>query len=397
MARFDLAGVVLDGRYRIVAPIAEGAMGSVVRAERVGLGREVAVKLMHAVLPDALSGRERFEREAKLMAKLEHPHCVSVIDFGIVEDKPYLVMELVRGKSLHEVIVKEGPLPMRRAADIARQILAGLAHAHDLGIVHRDIKPANIMVSPKEALGDHVQILDFGLARLRESSSMLTTGVAVGTPSYMAPEQCSGASADVRVDLYAVGVVLFEMLSGKKPFVAKDPLEIVKLQLTQIPPRVRTLVPDVSLALDAVVARALEKDPAKRYGSAVEMAAAIDAAAPMRAASTPAAGMRAASVPPPPPPAESEALATTALPEIGSSAILEVEDVAPAASRAASSNPVIAPPSVSVPLDPHEASQLRRMLPKSRMKWAALFFLLLAAGAVYGIVYLKHYLAHGVH
>ena len=392
MVAFSLAGVVLDERYRIIAPLAEGAMGSVVRAERIGLGREVAIKLMHAVLPGALAGRERFEREARLMAKLEHPHCVSVIDFGLVEDKPYLVMELVRGHSLHQVITSAGRLPPRRAADIARQILAGLAHAHELGIVHRDIKPANIMVSPKEALGDHVQILDFGLARLLESSSLLTTGVAVGTPSYMAPEQCRGAPADLRVDLYACGIVLFEMLTGGKPFNAKDPLEIVKLQLTQPPPRLSDVLPGEH-ALEGVVARALAKDPAERYASAVEMANAIEAAVPTRASSQPVQPVS------PAPAAD--------IPLLGSSVIEAVEDVPPPRATSAPppppgtprapSIPPVPPPSEAVPLDPHEASMLRRMLPASRMKWAALFFLLLAAGGIYGIIYLKHYLAHGVH
>ena len=237
--------VVLDGRYRLGARLGDGAMGSVYRGERVGLGREVAIKLMNASLPGEMAARDRFAREAKLMAKLAHPHCVSVIDFGVYDDKPYLVMELVRGTSLHEVIVHAGTLPVSRAADIARQILAGLAHAHAHGIIHRDIKPANVMVSRKEAVGDHVQILDFGLARMCETSSLLTAGIAVGTPSYMAPEQCRGAPLDARADLYACGVVIYEMVVGTKPFVASDPLGIVKKHLTEAPPRLDGPLGDV--------------------------------------------------------------------------------------------------------------------------------------------------------
>ena len=351
----DLSGAVLDERYRILAPLAQGAMGAVYRGERVGLGRAVAIKVMHAALPGQMSARERFEREAELMAKLAHPHCVSVLDFGVYDGKPYLVMELVRGKSLHDLIVAERQLHPRRAADIARQLLAGVAHAHELGIIHRDIKPANIMVSPKEALGDHVQILDFGLARLRESTSMLTQGIAVGTPSYMAPEQCRGEKLDARVDVYATGVVLFEMIAGRKPFVAKDPLAIVKMQLTEQPPKLGDFASGAD-ALEPIVARALQKQPNDRYASAVEMAAAIDQAIPTRAQTAPAG------VPIVP---NNETVM------LGSSALTPVE-----------------------PVDAHEQSMLRRMLPASRMKWMALFLLLLAAGAIYGIIYLKHYLAH---
>ncbi len=338
-----MLGVVLDGRYKLVAPLAEGAMGSVYRAERVGLDREVAVKVMHNTLPDAMAGRERFEREAKLMAKLAHPHCISVIDFGVYEDKPYLVMELVKGRSLADIMA-EGRMPVARAADIARQTLAGIAHAHSLDNIHRDIKPANIMVSPKEGLGDHVQILDFGLARLRESSSLLTVGLTVGTPSYMAPEQCRGAKLDPRVDLYSCGVVLFEMIAGEKPFVAPDPLAIVKKHLTEPPPPLEG-------PLAGVVARALAKNPEDRFASAMEMAEAITAAVPGLRMATPPAG-------------------TPLIPMLPSSAVVPMDD----------------------PPDPHEASLLRRMLPRSRMKWAALLIAILVAGGIYGIVRAKQYL-----
>ena len=368
---------MLDGRYRLVQQIAEGAMGAVYRAERVGLGREVAIKLMHASLPGALSARERFEREAHLMAKLEHANCVTVIDFGLYEDKPYLVMELVNGTSLHELVVREQQLPDKRAAEIARQILAGIAHAHAHDIIHRDIKPANIMVSPKAALGDHVQILDFGLARLLESSSLLTTGITVGTPSYMAPEQCRGAPLDLRVDLYAVGVVLFEMITGRKPFVAGDPMQIVKAQLTQAPPRMSEVTQREHGALEDIVARALQKQPGDRYASAVEMAAAIEAAVP---------GVRASSLP--------------AIPTLGSSALTPIED--DESRRALIVDSLVEPssprpaPEPTQPLDPSEAAALRRALPSSRMKWMALFLVLLVAGGIYGIVRAKQYLAQQV-
>ena len=273
-----LVGAVLDGRYQVIEPIAEGAMGSVYRAERLKLGRAVAIKLMHEELPDQLSSRERFEREAKLMALLEHPHCVSVIDFGVHDGKPFLVMDLVRGTSLLDVIAR-GALDLPRAAELARQILSGLAHAHELGIIHRDIKPANLMLTATTGLGEQIRILDFGLARPTEpTSTKLTTGIAVGTPNYMAPEQCQGQQVDERTDLYAVGVVLFEMLTGKKPFLADDPVAVVRKHMKDPPPTLAAVAPGDYGEFEAVVARALAKAPGDRYASAHDMSAAIDAA-----------------------------------------------------------------------------------------------------------------------
>ncbi|HEU4729741.1 MAG TPA: serine/threonine-protein kinase, partial [Kofleriaceae bacterium] len=217
MERGDLTGAILDGRYRVLEPVAEGAMGVVYRAERVKLGRIVAVKVLHDVLPNELSGRKRFEIEAMAMAKLEHPHCASVLDVGVHGDRPYVVMDFVSGQNLKDVVAS-GPQPIPRATEILRQVLSGLAHAHEHGIIHRDIKPANIVLSQKTGLGDHVKILDFGLARLHDTGQNLTTGIVVGTPAYMAPEQIRGVPLDHRVDLYACGVLLFELLTGKKPF-----------------------------------------------------------------------------------------------------------------------------------------------------------------------------------
>ena len=280
MAESDLSGAVLDGRYKVIEPIAEGAMGSVYRGERLKLGRAVAIKVMHQELPDELASKQRFEREAKLMALLEHPNCVSVIDYGLHDDKPFLVMDLVRGTSLIELLDKQGRVEMARAADIIKQVLSGLAHAHELGIVHRDIKPANIMISEKAGFGQQVRILDFGLARLTETSTKLTTGIVVGTPNYMAPEQCKGGNIDARTDLYACGVVLFEMLTGRKPFVADDPIQVVRKHLMEKPPTLASVEPNIDFGdLETVIAKALGKAPGDRYTSAVEMARAVDVAA----------------------------------------------------------------------------------------------------------------------
>ncbi len=277
----DLSGAVLDERYQVIEPIARGAMGAVYRGERLKLGRAVAIKILHDALPSELSARERFEREAKLMARLEHPHCVSVIDFGLHQDKPFLVMELVRGTSLLELLAKSGPLEPQRVADLMRQVLSGLAHAHELGIIHRDIKPANIMLTEKTGLGEQVRILDFGLARPAIESTKLTTGMVVGTPNYMAPEQIKGGALDARTDLYACGVMMFELLTGTKPFRADDPIAVVRKHLHDPVPKLSDARPDVDFGeLEPIVTRALSKSPADRYASAEEMSAAIEQAMP---------------------------------------------------------------------------------------------------------------------
>ncbi|MEO8843800.1 MAG: protein kinase [Kofleriaceae bacterium] len=330
----DLSGAVLDDRYEVIEPIAEGAMGAVYRGERLKLGRAVAIKIMHDALPDELASRQRFEREAKLMARLEHPHCVSVIDFGLHDGKPYLVMELVRGTSLLDELERITRFEPARAAELVRQVLSGLGHAHELGIVHRDIKPANIMITERTGLGEQVRILDFGLAKPAIDSTKLTTGIVVGTPNYMAPEQIKGGAVDGRTDLYAVGVMLFELLTGTKPFLADDPLAVVRKHLNAAPPTLAELAPGLAFGeLEEVVARALSKAPAHRYDNAAEMAAAIDhavgkrastgemmaRAVPQRAATTPSGRVTA------PPPSEAK-LATESgwtVPEVSASQVVE--------------------------------------------------------------------------
>jgi serine/threonine-protein kinase len=281
VAQADLVGVVLDGRYRVIEPIGHGAMGIVYRGERIHLGRTVAIKVLHDSLPNELAGRQRFELEARAMARLEHPHCVAVLDVGLHEGRPYVVMEMVSGDSLRDVM-DGGPLDIARAASIMRQVLSGLAHAHELGIVHRDIKPANLILGHKTGLGDQVKILDFGLARsLDSTSARLTTGIVLGTPAYMAPEQCRDSTVDARSDLYACGVMLFEMLTGRKPFESAkdDPIEIVGKHLNQPPPRLADIRPDVNFGgLEGVVLRALSKDPDERFPHAQEFTEALDEA-----------------------------------------------------------------------------------------------------------------------
>jgi serine/threonine protein kinase len=274
----DLIGVTLDGRYEIKERIAAGAMGVVYRGERVKLGRAVAIKFLHASLADDPSRRQRFEIEAIAMAKLDHPHCATVIDVGVHAQMPYVVMDFIKGTTLRDVL-DDGRIDPQRALVLMRQILAGLAHAHEFGIVHRDVKPANVMLSQRGLLGEQARILDFGLARLREGNAGLTAGMIVGTPAYMSPEQCKGGVIDARADVYACGILLFEMLTGRKPFEHDEPIEILRMQIHTTPPRLADVAPELAHpGLEAVVARALAKLPDERYPSAAELSAALDAA-----------------------------------------------------------------------------------------------------------------------
>jgi serine/threonine-protein kinase len=267
-------GKVLQGRYRIVEAIASGGMGVVYRGERLGLNRAVAIKFVWPALAQAEHARKRFEIEAQAMSRLTHPSCVGVIDFGVEDGAPYLVMDFARGRTL-KAALKEGSLPVAQALDIAKQILGGLAHAHAQGIIHRDIKPDNIVLQETEGFGAQVRILDFGLAKLKDSVSGMTAGFAVGTPSYMSPEQTIGEPVDHRADLYAVGVLLFEMLTGARPFTAEKVPELLHMHRFTPPPP----LPGVPPWLQAAVHKAMAKQPAQRFASAAEFAAALDGSA----------------------------------------------------------------------------------------------------------------------
>jgi eukaryotic-like serine/threonine-protein kinase len=270
-------GATLQGRYLILARIASGAMGVVYRGERVQLGRAVAVKFLHPWIAAQKTFLSRFENEARAMSRLLHPHCVSVIDFG-VEGSPYLVMDFVTGRTLRD-LMQEGRLSAGRAMRLAQQLLAGLAHAHEQEIVHRDLKPENLILSEEAGLKEHLRILDFGLAKLRDGPAM-TAGMAVGTPSYMSPEQSGADGAiDARTDLYAVGVLLFEMFTGRKPFQSENVGEVILMQRESPPPKLRATAPEASysVALEALIDKAMSKLPEDRFQSAAELAAALAA------------------------------------------------------------------------------------------------------------------------
>jgi len=251
-------------------------MGVVYRGERVELGRPVAIKFLHAAFSGHGDFRERFEREARLMSRLAHPNIVSVIDFG-VDGTPYIVMDFVSGETLQHLVEKR-PMAPDRAVRIVDQILAALTHAHERGVIHRDIKSANVMLSSTEGAIDHVRLLDFGLAKLRDAEASLTDAV-VGTPSYMSPEQASGGKADRRSDLYSTGVLLFELLTARKPFVGEEALAVLQMHLAAAPPRLAEVNPELDHpGLEAVVERCLAKDPDDRYQTSGELSSALERA-----------------------------------------------------------------------------------------------------------------------
>ncbi|MCB9556108.1 MAG: serine/threonine protein kinase [Deltaproteobacteria bacterium] len=270
-------GTLLDGRYTIRERLAAGGMGVVYRAERVQIGQRVAIKFLNAPAGDEKTFIARFEVEARAMSRLEHPNCVSIIDFGIA-DTPYLVMDFVTGRTVAELI-DAGPVPIGRTVGIMHQLLAGLSHAHKKEIVHRDIKPANLIITEGVAgTGDYLRILDFGLAKLRQDGVSIdgtADNAALGTPIYMAPEQVTGGAVDARCDLYAAGLVLFELLTGRRAFSGRNKVEVLCKKVDQDLPLLRELAAHRSQAMEKVLARAVARDPEQRFASAAAFADAL--------------------------------------------------------------------------------------------------------------------------
>jgi serine/threonine-protein kinase len=253
-------------------------MSTVYRGERLVVGRPVAIKFLSAALAAEEAFFDQFRNEVRALSRVCHPNCVSMVDFG-VDGTPYVVMELLGGLSLRQMLNdNHGRIPPPRVLHLARQLLAGLAHVHTQGIVHRDVKPENLLVSNEPGFDDHLRIVDFGLAQLHDGPAM-STELAIGTPGYMAPEQCGREQiTDERTDLYAVGVLLFEMLTGAKPFNSPKIGDIIRMHLESPIPRIRELAPKAGLSesLEAVVVRAMAKAPHDRHPTAAAFAAALD-------------------------------------------------------------------------------------------------------------------------
>ena len=275
-------GTIVGERYRIVSRIGVGGMGAVYRAEHTMMRRDLAIKVL---LPE-LGGKEefarRFEREAESASRLTHPNIITVTDFGRTpEGSLFLVMEFLAGESLSDAI-GAGPMPTERALAIMRQILRALEHAHAAGVVHRDLKPENIMLVDREGQRDVVKILDFGIAKVTQPQSggeaLTQAGVIFGTPEYLSPEQALGEAVDARADIYAAGIILYEMLAGRRPFENEDKVKIISMHLSHAPPRIRDVAPsvDVPLPLEQAIMQSLEKTREHRFATATAFLQALD-------------------------------------------------------------------------------------------------------------------------
>src|SRR3954454_14681712 len=262
---------IVDGRYRVVGRIGSGGMADVYQADDTHLGREVALKVLHRRFSQDEEFVERFRREASAAAGLQHPNVVGVYDRGSHDDTWYIAMERLRGRTLKQLIVDDAPLDQRRAIDLCSQVLVAAGFAHRRGVVHRDFKPHNVIVGDD----DSVKVTDFGIARAG-ASEMTETGSIMGTAQYLSPEQAQGQRVDARSDLYSIGIILFELLTGRVPFVGESAVSIALKHVSEPAPDVASFRPDIHPELDAIVARALVKDPAGRFQSAEEFVLALD-------------------------------------------------------------------------------------------------------------------------
>ena len=261
-------GSVLAGKYRLGEPLGAGSYGTVFRAMHLELETEVALKVLHDSGTFATEALARFRREGISACRVRHPNAVSVLDFGVTEGHiAYMVMELLEGRSLQEELAAEGPMKPQRCLEILRPVCSMLGEAHDEGLVHRDIKPANVFLHHSRS-EETVKVLDFGIAKLindaNPDNQLTGEGRIVGSPAYMAPERFNSDSFDGRADVYSVGVMLFQMLVGRLPFVSKELMSIAMLHLGEAPPSIHELNPSVPLEIDAVVQLALAKHPSER-------------------------------------------------------------------------------------------------------------------------------------
>ncbi|MEM9067222.1 MAG: serine/threonine-protein kinase [Myxococcota bacterium] len=277
-----LIGRVINDRFRIVSLVARGGMGKVYRAEQAPLGREVALKILHPKYRGEHDPEfhKRFFLEASICSKLTHPNTVTIFDYGRTDDEVYYIaMELLEGRTLHRALREEARIPAERAMHIARQICRSLREAHSLGVIHRDLKPANIFLLQHGDEKDFVKVLDFGLVKdMREQGEDLTqTGLFMGSPKYMSPEQISGEPVDSRSDVYSLGVILYEMLTGKVPFDRPNSVNILMAHVHENPPPMSELAPEavIDIGLETIVMRCMAKEPDSRFRSMDELLIAL--------------------------------------------------------------------------------------------------------------------------
>ncbi len=279
----DLVGTIIAERYHILKKLGEGGMGQVYLAEHVKMGRKSAVKVMNPIMVHDAGAIGRFNREAANASRINHPNVAGIYDFGETPDGlVYLAMEFIEGQTLTSIVEARGALPAMRAAEITRQVAEALNVAHDMGIVHRDLKPDNIMITKDHDGLDCVKVVDFGIAKASDSESqkVTRTGMIVGTPEYMSPEQLGGERLDGRSDIYSLALVAFNMLTGHLPFTGDTPQASMIMRLTDRPRSLLEMKPDTTWPseVQAVMDKALERDPSARYAKAREFGRALYAA-----------------------------------------------------------------------------------------------------------------------
>ncbi len=287
-------GILVADRYRLEERIGEGGMGTVYKAVHVLLDRPVALKILRDDVPAFANPAKRFQREARAASGIDHENVIRILDFGRADQGfLYLVMEFVEGDALSGVLAKEGAIHPARAVDVAVQIAGALEAAAELGIVHRDLKPENILLTKRGDRGDFVKVLDFGLAKLltvADTGPLTITGNVFGTPAYMSPEQCKGAPVDGRSDIYALGILLYEMVAGTPPWTGSY-ASLFRAQLTRPPPPIRETFREVQCppALEVAIFRCLEKDPDRRFQTPAELRIALEALGMARPGGKPSA------------------------------------------------------------------------------------------------------------
>ncbi len=276
-------GKVIAGNYRLEESIGSGAMGTIYRATQLSLNKKIVIKLLHRHLLGDPTLAKRFEREAKAASLLDNPNCINVIDFGQTDDGTlYIAMEFIEGVDLAELVYQEHPLAWRRIISIVKQICTALDEAHANGVLHRDLKPENIMITQRRNQADFVKVLDFGIAKLQESSRggagtfQTQAGVVCGTPEYMSPEQARGQKLDARTDLYSLGILLYQLITNDIPFDGDSALAIVTKHLAEDPPLPSALRPDVPPALERLTMSLMQKDRDMRPATALDVSAELD-------------------------------------------------------------------------------------------------------------------------
>jgi len=278
----SLVGTKLGDRYDVLSVIASGGMGTVFRGRHILMDKIVAIKMLNAAYAGEPGAFARFQNEAKIACQLSHQNIVTVHDFGITNDKMYLVMDFVEGQTLAQILDDKTFLPWQRVANLAKQICSGLEYAHDQGLIHRDLKPSNIIIVTAKDGTDQVKILDFGLAKFFDEGKqqkLSQSGFMMGTGFYMSPEQCRGKKADIRSEVYSLGCVLYESLTGLPPLVGENVLETVQKHIEEFPVPMSKLRPELEIPseIESVVRRCLAKDPAERFQSAAELRMSLEA------------------------------------------------------------------------------------------------------------------------